>query len=174
MSVHIIIDGYNLALQSNEFGHFPGNDLQSGREKLIKALAAYKKIKHHKITVVYDGTKYPSFSRHKEFISGIEVIFSRQGEIADLVIKRIVAIEKESALVVSSDQDIKNFAVARGAAVINSADFEEKLFMASYMNHKGVDESDGQSGWKPTTRKKGPRKRLSRKKRQNRLKIKKL
>ena len=95
MSVHIIIDGYNLALQSDEFGSFSGNDLQTGREKLIKALAAYKKIKRHRITVVYDGTKYPSFSRHKEFISGIEVIFSRQGEIADSVIKRIVDIEKK-------------------------------------------------------------------------------
>lgn len=174
MSVHIIIDGYNLALQSNEFGSFSGNDLQTGREKLIKALAAYKKIKRHRITVVYDGTKYPSFSRHKEFISGIEVIFSRQGEIADSVIKRIVDIEKKSALVVSSDQDIINFAVARGAAVINSAEFEDKLFMASYMARKGIDESREQSGWQPTTKKKGPSKRLSRKKRQSRLKIRKL
>jgi hypothetical protein len=81
--------------------------------------------------------------------------------------------EREKALVVSSDLDIVNFAAANGAATIRSPDFEEKMTMAVYMETKGVERED-QGEWLPTTKKKGPSKRLSKRKRRNRIKIKKL
>ncbi|MBU4258375.1 MAG: NYN domain-containing protein, partial [Proteobacteria bacterium] len=49
MSLHIIIDGYNLIRQSNTLSNLDGQDIQLGREALLKMLAEYKKIKHHKI-----------------------------------------------------------------------------------------------------------------------------
>ncbi|MEN8246931.1 MAG: NYN domain-containing protein [Thermodesulfobacteriota bacterium] len=55
MAVHIIIDGYNLIRQSPELSYLDRQDLQQGREALLGMLAAYKKIKHHQITVVFDG-----------------------------------------------------------------------------------------------------------------------
>ena len=81
--------------------------------------------------------------------------------------------EREKALVVSSDLDIVNYAAAKGAATISSSDFEEKINVAVYMDTKGV-EREGQDGWVPTTKKKGPSKRLSKRKRRNRIKIRKL
>jgi hypothetical protein len=81
--------------------------------------------------------------------------------------------EREKALVVSSDMDIVNFAAAKGAATISSSNFEEKITMAVYMDTKGVERED-EVGWVPTTKKKGPRKRLSKRKRRNRIKIRKL
>ena len=81
--------------------------------------------------------------------------------------------EKEKALVVSSDLDIVNFAIAKGSATISSLDFEEKIAMAIYMDTKGGEATDN-GGWIPTTKKKGPSKRLSKRKRRNRIKIKKL
>ncbi len=92
---------------------------------------------------------------------------------ADAVIKRMVSREKEKALVVSSDLDIVNFATAQGAATISSSEFEEKISQVIYMKEKGV-ESDEDSGWVPTTKKKGPSKRLSKRKRRNKSKIRKL
>jgi len=76
-------------------------------------------------------------------------------------------------LVVSSDLDIVNFAASKGAATIHSSDFEDKITMAVYMDTKGI-EREEQSGWVPTTKKKGPSKRLSKRKRQNKIKIRKL
>ncbi|NQT68664.1 MAG: NYN domain-containing protein, partial [Desulfobacteraceae bacterium] len=57
MSIHIIIDGYNLIRQSNFFSTIDRRDMQLGRETLIETLAAYKGIKGHKITVVFDGAQ---------------------------------------------------------------------------------------------------------------------
>ena len=173
MSIHIIIDGYNLIRQSNSFSDLDRQDIQLGREALLDTLAAYRRIKLHKITVIFDGTNAPPFSEHEHQIKGIKVKFSRKGELADSLIKRMVSREKEKALVVSSDLDIANFATAKGSATIGSLDFEEKITMAIYMDTKGVERED-EGGWVPSTIKKGPSKRLSKRKRRNRIKIKKL
>ena len=151
MSIHIIIDGYNLIRQSNTLSMIDRQDIQLGREALIDTLIAYQKIKRHMITVVFDGTNAPSFSQRKNRVQGITVKFSRSGEVADAVIKRMVSREKEKALVVSSDLEIVNFATAKGAATISSAVFEEKISQALFMENKGV-ESKEDRGWVRGTR----------------------
>ncbi len=173
MSLHIIIDGYNLIRQSTTLSDLDGQDIQLGREALLNMLAAYKKIKHHKITVVFDGTNAPFLSQHRDKIKGVDIKFSRIGESADTVIKKMAAKEREKALVVSSDLEIVNAVTSQGASTISSPMFEEKIAMAEYISVKGVDR-ENKGGWIPTTKKKGPSKRLSKIKRKNRLKTKKL
>jgi uncharacterized protein len=173
MSIHIIIDGYNLIRSSSSLSTLDQQDIQLGREALLDSLSSYKRIKHHMITVVFDGTHAPHLSQHKDRVKGIKVKFSRSGETADTVIKRMAARDREKALVVSSDMDIVNFAASMGAATISSPAFEEKITMAVYMDTKGEVE-ENQGGWVPTTKKKGPSRRLSKRKRRNRIKIKKL
>jgi len=153
MSIHIIIDGYNLIRQSSSLSLLDHQNMQLGREALVDLLVKYKRIKHHKITVVFDGTNAVSFS--------------------DLVIKKMAAGEKEKALVVSSDRDVADSAYLFGAAVIGSIEFEKKLEMAAYSDGAGFDDED-KGGWVPTTKKKGPSRRLPKKKRRSKAKIKKL
>jgi predicted RNA-binding protein with PIN domain len=173
MSIHIIIDGYNLIRRSSSLSTLDQQDIQLGREALLDTLSSYKRIKHHMITVVFDGAHAPPFSQHKDRVKGIKIKFSRSGETADTVVKRMAAREREKALVVSSDLDIVNFAASMGAATISSPEFEEKITMAVYMDTTG-EADQNQGGWVPTTKKKGPSRRLSKRKRRNRVKIKKL
>jgi hypothetical protein len=173
MPIHIIIDGYNLIRQSSTLAVLDDQDIQLGREALIDQLAAYKRLKKHRISVVFDGQNAPTISTRRDRVKGIDIIFSSMGELADTVIKRMVSAEKERALVVTSDRDIQSYASAHGSNVVNSPVFEEKLTMAGYMMLKG-EEEDGSEGWIPTTQKKGPRRRLSKKARKNRAKINKL
>ncbi|MFH2063766.1 MAG: NYN domain-containing protein [Pseudomonadota bacterium] len=175
MALHIIIDGYNLIRQSPSLSVLDQADLQLGREALVDMLAAYKKIKGHKITVVFDAMYANAISRHTENLKGIEVIFSRQGETADAVLKNLAGKERERALVVSSDHEILNAAESSGAATIASVEFEDRITMASYMNSKGLGSiEDEDTGWQPTTRKKGPKRRRSKKERKQYVKIKKI
>ena len=173
MPIHIIIDGYNLIRQSPDLSRIDHQDLQAGREALIDLLAGYKKIKAHKITVVFDGTRAPGFTLERDRYKGIAIVFSRRGETADSVIKKMAAREREGSLVVSSDRDITASAQSCGAAIIDSPAFEQKLMLAGYLEMKGLDEEPA-AGWKPTTRKKGPRRRLSKKARRSKAKIRKL
>jgi hypothetical protein len=101
------------------------------------------------------------------------MIFSRQGETADAVIKKMARREKQKAMVVSSDLEIVRSADTAGAATISAAEFEGILEMSIYMGDVKTGE-DENSGWRPTTKKKGPSKRLPKRQRTNRAKIRKL
>ena len=170
MAIHIIIDGYNLIRQSDTMATLDQQDIQSGREALIDRLVTYKKLRGHKITVVFDGYGTPPvMGLRRERIRGIEVVFSRRGETADAVIIRMAARERERGVIVTSDREIQRAATSQMAAVIDSPAFEEKLELAEYFILKGDDDEDSRE-WIPTTRKKGPRKRLPRKARRSQRK----
>jgi predicted RNA-binding protein with PIN domain len=169
----IIIDGYNLIRQSTTFSRLDRQDLQLGREALIEALAAYKRIKGHRIVVVFDGVDAPGNLARRDRSHGIEIRFSRHGELADTVIKRMVRSGPSEQLVVSSDRAIQQAAEGCGAVAIDARAFEDKLVLASSDGEMFGNDDDSQ-GWLPTTRKKGPSRKLSRKERRRRLKTRKL
>jgi len=173
MAIHIIIDGYNLIRQSASLSILDQQDIQSARETLIEILAAYKKMKRHPITVVFDGASAPQFSPNRDQQKGIKIVFSRTGESADAVIKTMARREREKALVVSSDRDVVDSAASQGAATISSPSFESKLALSvdAFGTGAGRDEHEG---WQPSTKKKGPSKRLSKRQRRNRVKTRKL
>ena len=173
MSIHIIIDGYNLIRQSEHLSLLDLQDIQMGRDTLVDMLAAYKKAKRHRITFVFDGTTAPLFSQQRDRHKGISIIFSRKGESADSVIKKMAYKERQRALVVSSDQDIVQSVTANGAATVSANDFENKLTMSMNMDGLQFDRDDN-IGWQPTTKKKGPSRRLSKRQRKNSAKIRKL
>ena len=174
MSLHIIVDGYNVIRQSKELRILDLRDMQEGRETLQDILVEYRKSKGHRITIVFDGTNAISQEARRQRFRGIEILFSRNGETADTVIKRMAAREKERALVVSSDRDIVSFVTSMGSATIGSRAFEDKMFQAIYRAETGGMKEPPETGWVPTTRKKGPGRRLPKKRRRNRDKTFKL
>ena len=173
MSIHIIIDGYNLIRQSASLSRLDQQDILLGREALVDLLATYRKIKPHPITVVFDGQQGPTLSPQRRRQRGISIRFSPKGTSADDVIRRMVSREREKALVVSSDREVVHFAASCGAATISSPQFEVKIEMAAHLEYDDR-EADDSGGWTPTTKKKGPARRLSKRQRRNRMKIKKL
>ena len=148
-------------------------DLQYGRDGLLESLQIYKQNNRHRITVVFDAADAPRMMQRKTVRNGVEIRFSPKGESADAVIMNMVRREREKAIVVSSDREIASFSSSQGAAILTSSAFERKL---SEVQIAGIDDKYDEidDGWQPTTRKKGPKKKLSRKMRKNRLKIRKL
>ena len=173
MSIHLIVDGYNLIRQSKSFQSLDRQSLELGRDALVESLSEYKRLKSHKITVVFDGAQAPYLAPSRDRIKGIRILFSRSGQTADGVIIGMARAEREKALVVSSDREVTRSSEAFGAATISAESFENKIALAVEM--RGIaGEHDDPEGWKPTTKKKGPRRRLSKRKRRKRNKIKKL
>jgi predicted RNA-binding protein with PIN domain len=173
MSIHIIVDGYNLIRQSKSFRRLDQQSLELGRDALIDSLAEYKRLKSHKITVVFDGAQAPLLSPPRDQVKGIRILFSRSGQPADGVIISMARAEREKALVVSSDGEVVRSSEAFGAATISAESFENKMALA--VERVGIPrDREEPEGWKPITKKKGPRRRLSKRKRRNKQKIKKL
>ncbi|MBF0223950.1 MAG: NYN domain-containing protein [Desulfobacterales bacterium] len=173
MSVHIIVDGYNLLRNSKISSLFYSVNVPIERDSLIDALAIYKKIKKYTITVVFDGNSKYSLYDERDSINGIDIIFSTKKESADGVIKRMAEKERERAIVVSSDNEVLKFAESAGSSIISSGDFAKKIIKAHYVFY-GFSEEEEESKKKSSTKKKGPSKRNPKNKRKNSLKINKL
>ncbi len=77
-------------------------------------LAVYKRKKGHRITVVFDGWQGGSVEEERDRYENIGIIYSRQGERADEVIKRIIDQTAEETIVVSSDREIASYVTPAG------------------------------------------------------------
>ena len=137
------------------------------RDHLIAALAAYRRLKRHEITIVFDGTHRGTGSGDESFSSGIEVIFSPITVTADDIIEKMLPrLEPSSTIIVSSDHRVQNAARRYGATFVSSEDFAKRLFGASRTFSEEED-----SGPKP---KKGNPRKLSKENRKRRKKLERL
>ena len=177
-AMHIIVDGYNLIRQSATFRQSERKSLEEGRNALIRSLAIYRTLRGHRITVVFDGWIGGSPREERDLAFGMEIIYSRLGEKADEVIKRMVEKGSEEILVVTSDREIAVFATRRGKSAIASAAFDDLLERSSARSSpadvpgtaEGDDDDDDRTGMK----RKGPSRRLSKQNRAALARIRKL
>jgi predicted RNA-binding protein with PIN domain len=167
--MHLIIDGYNLLHAERSLTNLNSIQLQWERKHLIDRLSTYQRLRPLEVTVVFDGWQEGWSTETREKRKGIEVIFSRLGEKADEVIKRLVKEKGSGAVVITSDREVARFAQRMDAAVIPSEQFREKLLeRPSHMLKESLEEEE--SG----TKKKGPSRRLSKKEKRARAASKKL
>jgi len=169
--MHLIVDGYNVIKQSPRLQSLDVVDLQAGREALLELLALYRRRSHHQITVVFDGWQHGDLKETRDRHQGILVIYSRRGERADEVIKRLLRQERERSLVVTSDREIQGCAEQAKAAWINAVQFE-----AAHLHDpaKAADPDAEADSSARGAQKKGPSRRLSKKLRQRQQRLKKL
>lgn len=168
--MRIIVDGYNFIRQTG-LRRFESVSLENGRNELIKRLSVYKKAKGHKITVVFDGILGGSYAEERDRHGGIPVIYSRRGETADDVIKRIIREAAEELLIVSSDREIISAAQRNGFTAVSSQVFARKLADAELVASMPLETDEDDD---PKRHKKGPSKRMPRRKRTEQRHMKKL
>ena len=164
MGLHLIIDGYNLIRQSAALARVDRRDIAAGRSALLRRLAAYRRLKPHRVTVVFDGAGAPEGTPERDQAMGVRVVFSRQGETADTVIARMARQEAEKALVVTSDRGLARAAEAGGATVLDALEFEARVEMAVALGgEEGPREAETER--RVSTRKKGQGHRLPKRER---------
>ena len=176
--MHIIIDGYNLIRQSDSLKRFERFSLEEGRNELIQRMVRYKRLKGHRLTLVFDGWIGGSPNEERTREGGITIIYSRLGEKADEVIKRIARKRGgEEIVVVTSDGEVAA-AISRTTGVtISSPEFEDKLRTEeadAVLFEKGVLAEEEEDNAILGTKKKGPSRRISKRERQRQKRFKKL
>lgn len=114
--VHVVVDGYNVTKAG-----YPELALADQRARLVGALAPLGAQSGAEITVVFDGGAKPPAAPPTP--RGVRVLFSAPGEIADDLIRRLVAAEPagRALVVVTSDQQVVNDTGRAGAWTVPSA-----------------------------------------------------
>jgi len=119
---HLIVDGYNVT----KLG-YPEISLEQQRSRLVKGLSGLAARSGAEVTAVFDGAErmhgLPSAPR------GVRVLFSRKGETADELIRRLVRAEPAGrpVIVISSDREVADGVHRHGAYPLPSATLLRRL-----------------------------------------------
>ena len=170
----ILIDGYNLIRQSDNLRPYERKSLEAGRNALIKKLIEYEKKKSHRIIVVFDGGQSDWLDEGRDREGKINIIYSRRGERADDVIKRLAAEAVGDIIVVSSDREISSYTTSLGKTPLASPEFEMIMNKAISSRPRQSTAAQKNETHERQSKKKGPAKRLPRAKRKTQSKIEKL
>ena len=178
---HILIDGYNLIRQSASLSRAEAIDLEHGRLALLKKLIAYKQLKGHAITVVFDASETLNLTVTEDRVAGIRILYSEGGQTADEVIIDMARKLRDQAIVVSSDNEILHAARQAGCAILTAEEFERKLNALGAVREPPLPETDRDRSDKNhslnkrwITMKKGPSKRLPKAKRRAMIRLRDL
>lgn len=121
--VHLVIDGYNVTKSG-----YPALPLAGQRDRLVNGLAVLAARTGAEVTCCFDGADVdvPVVTAQPR---GVRVLFSRPGEIADVLIRRLVRNEPPGrpVVVVTSDREVVDGVVAAGARAVPSAALVRRL-----------------------------------------------
>ncbi|MEU8074141.1 NYN domain-containing protein [Catellatospora citrea] len=119
---HLVVDGYNVTKRG-----FAEMSLEQQRNRLVSGMGGVAAQTGAEVTVVFDGAErvhgLPAPPR------GVRVLFSRKGETADEVIRRLVRAEPPGRpiVVVSSDREVADGVRRHGAYPMNSESLVRRL-----------------------------------------------
>jgi predicted RNA-binding protein with PIN domain len=121
--VHVIVDGYNVTKTG-----YPDLPLDQQRTRLVAGLAALAARSGAEVTCCFDGA---TVAGHVPSMSGrgVRVRFSKPGEIADELIRRLVRAEPRGrpVVVVSSDREVADAVRRHGARPVSASALVRRL-----------------------------------------------
>ncbi|MBQ3965057.1 MAG: TetM/TetW/TetO/TetS family tetracycline resistance ribosomal protection protein, partial [Firmicutes bacterium] len=126
---HVVIDGYNLLHANEEWAKMMETDIDVARARLLDILANYAGFTGNPVTVVFDAYKRIPGAGSREDLHGVDVVYTKEGETADVFIERLVyeREKKERIRVITSDALIQTLTIGHGALRMSSREFLAEL-----------------------------------------------
>lgn len=85
-----VIDGYNVINAWPELIALKEDSLEHARDKLLEIMAGFGAYKGSQIVVVFDAHGVTGPNTCEEFLAGIDVIYTNEGQTADSYIEKMV------------------------------------------------------------------------------------
>lgn len=131
MERDVLVDGYNVIKNNLMFQTLVGKNFAYARELLIRQLKNRYRFVTSQVIVVFDGDDIREQTSHDEHV---RIIFSRRGETADSVIKRLTIEARKHGRDVelySDDQEVRLSVTERGGGSKSTGQLTKKLTAAS-------------------------------------------
>jgi len=113
----LIVDGYNIINAWPELIKLKNESFEHARDKLLDILANYQGLVGGMVIVVFDAHLVKRGQGSRDNYSGVEVIFTPEGETADSFIERLVTLlpERMHVTVATSDWAQQRLVMGQGA-----------------------------------------------------------
>jgi uncharacterized protein len=126
----ILVDGYNVIRNLPGLAAAERISLHNGRETLLRQIAARYRHTPHRVIVVFDGNGEAESTYALPGMTRGQIIYSRAGENADQVIRRLSEQERAAGadcVAVSDDFEIRTGVQATGGKGAGVQDLAERL-----------------------------------------------
>ena len=125
----LLVDGYNIIFAWEDLNRLAKESLDDAREALLNALGNYRGIKECHVTVVFDAYKVPGGTGNAENRGGVEVVYTKEGETADMYIERVSyeLARKYRVKVATSDGLEQIMILGHGAQRVSAGDLRWEL-----------------------------------------------
>ncbi len=124
-----IVDGYNVIFAWEELARTAEHDLDTARRDLLNILSNYQAFTKREMIVVFDAYNVKGDGERKEDVNGLHVVFTKEGELADTYIEKLIyEIGKDYTVrAVTSDGLIQLQAVRSGVLRLSAREFREEI-----------------------------------------------
>ncbi len=85
---YLLVDGYNIIFAWDELAKLASVDIDSAREKLVNVLSNYQSIRKCHLILVFDAYKVKGGVRSIEKRHGLDIVYTREAETADMYIEQ--------------------------------------------------------------------------------------
>lgn len=126
---YLVIDGYNVLFQWEEFKTLREANIDSAREGLMEVLENYQGYTGNGMTVVFDGYKQKGSPGSRQNYGDISVVYTREAQTADRYIEEFI-FEKGREFditVVTSDMPVQMSALGDGARRLSAREFHAEV-----------------------------------------------
>ncbi len=126
----ILVDGYNVIRNLPGLAAAERVSLRNGREALLRQIAARYRHTPHRIIVVFDGNGEEESTQALPGLARGQIVYSRAGESADEVIRRLCEREQQAGadcVAVSDDFEVRSGVQTAGARAAGVQDLARKM-----------------------------------------------
>jgi predicted RNA-binding protein with PIN domain len=130
MGCDVLVDGYNVIKNSAMFQFMELKSRAEARTLLVRQLRSRFMHSTDRVIVVFDGDGVREQVSHEDHV---RIIFSRHGETADAVIKRLTAEARQAGRAVmmySNDGEVRSSVVEQGGSVRTTVQLTRQLTAA--------------------------------------------
>ena len=121
--IHYIIDGNNVIGKIPELFKLQKNDKQRAREQLVYLLQRYFNNKKINLTLHFDG-----YANNPLSLTKGKIVYSENKSADSLIKENIESVKnRKNIILVTSDNELRNFGKACGCTIISSKDFGTQL-----------------------------------------------
>ncbi|MBR4184727.1 MAG: NYN domain-containing protein, partial [Clostridia bacterium] len=124
-----IVDGYNVIFAWDELAAVAESDLSTARRDLCDILANYQAYTKREMIVVFDAYNVKGDTERKEDRDGLHIVFTKEGELGDTYIEKLVHEigADQNVRVVTSDGLIQLQAVRSGVMRLSAREFRDEI-----------------------------------------------
>ncbi|HAA34878.1 MAG TPA: RNA-binding protein [Firmicutes bacterium] len=126
----LIVDGYNIINSWPEFEELREDKMEIARIKLAEMLEEFVPLLWSRIIIVYDAYRVKGKRPSCEYFKGLEVIYTGEGETADVFIERLVVNLDgivDDIEVASSDNLQQHLVLWKGGRRLSARELRERL-----------------------------------------------